>query len=107
MPTIYLEFDDTKVSDKQATELSWAVQKIVSEVTGIEDVFIYGNSARIKIQIAPIEIFIKLSAHKIKDRDTLFDDIKSKIHSWKDENHFAHPINLTLIPMDWRFEVDI
>ena len=107
MPTIHIEYDDSKVSDEEAQQLSIATQKIVSEATNIEDVFVYGNSARIKIQVAPVEIFIQMSDHKINNLDELFDAIKLSLHTWRESSGFKHPVNLTLIPMHWKFEVAI
>ena len=107
MPQINLEFDDSKVSTQEAEALSRAVQKIVVDVTGIKDVFVYGNSAQIKIQIAPIEIFVKISASKVTDLDQLFEQIKQSLVDWKTESKFEHPINLTVIPMNWKFGVGI
>ena len=107
MPIIKIQFDDSKVKKEEVLDLSNASQKIVSEVTGIEDVFVYGNSSEIKIKIAPIEIFIEMSAIKIKDEDVLIKEIKTKLSEWKSEANFVHPINLTLIPMNWKVEIDI
>ena len=107
MPLIKLEYDDAKVPDKEIEALSKAVRDIVSEVTGIADVFVYANTAKIKVQIAPIEIFVEMSAHKISNADELIAKIKEKISNWKKENNFQHPINLTLIPMNWKVEIDI
>lgn len=104
---IHLEFDDSKVSDDDARTVSEAVRQIVIDVTGIADVFVYANSARIKVAVAPIEIFVRMSDHKITDEKTLFEELKSKLHDWKAQNDFPHPINLTLIPMHWQFDVDI
>jgi hypothetical protein len=107
MPLIKLEFDDSLVPVPDVERLSKAVRDIVSEVTGIADVFVYANSAKIKVQIAPIEIFVEMSAPKIKDVDMLMADIKEKLSAWKASVNFAHPINLTLIPMNWKVEIDI
>jgi hypothetical protein len=107
MPLIRLEFDDAKVPDKDVEALSKAVRDIVSETTGIPDVFVYANTAKIKVQIAPIEVFVEMSAPKIKDVDALVAEIKQKISVWKFTNNFAHPINLTLIPMNWKVEIGI
>ncbi len=79
MPLIKLEYDDAKVPDKDVETLSRAVRDIVSETTGIADVFVYANSAKIKVQIPPIEIFVEMSAHKIKDADELIAQIKNKL----------------------------
>jgi len=107
MPLINIEFDNSKVSEKEATDVSVAIQKIVSSVTGIEDVFVYANSAQIKIQIAPIEIFVHMSNHKIKDEEKLIADFKKELSAWKKKSKFSHPINLSLIPMHWKIEIGI
>ena len=107
MPLIRVEYDDSKVSKDEATILSEAIQKIVSDVTQIDDVFVYGNSAQIKIKVAPIEIFVEMSDYKIKDLDELTNSIKEALSKWKAENNYLHPINLSLIPMHWKVEVNI
>ncbi len=107
MPLIRIEYDDEKVSDKEIQALSIAIREVVSHTTGIPDVFVYGNSARIKVQIAPIEIFMEMSAQKIDDVDVLFQTLTADISKWKRETAFAHPINFTLIPMQWKFAVNI
>ncbi len=107
MPIIKIQYDDVKVKKKDIKNLSSAIQKIVSEATGIEDVFVYGNSSEIKVKIAPIEIFVEMSAHKIKDEDVLIKNIKEKLVTWKKENNFPFPINLSLIPMHWKIEIGI
>jgi Cu/Ag efflux pump CusA len=107
MPLIKLEYDNSKVSKEEAQILSEAIQRIVSEVTEIEDVFVYGNSAEIKVKIAPIEIFVEMSDYKIKDKEELINTFKEHLSKWKIENSYAHPINLTLIPMPWKVEVGI
>lgn len=107
MPLINLEYDNNEVSDVDAQVLSQAIRGIVSEITAIEDVFVYANTAKIKVQIAPIEIFIRMTAGKIVDEDVLMKEIKTKLQEWKAQVNFTHPINLTLIPMNWKVEIGI
>ncbi|PIQ92498.1 MAG: hypothetical protein COV70_00440 [Parcubacteria group bacterium CG11_big_fil_rev_8_21_14_0_20_39_22] len=107
MPLINLEYDNASVSDAEAEAISKSVRDIVSETTGIADVFVYANTARVKIQIAPIEIFLRMTGKKIQNRKELVSAIKKKLTLWKSENNFKHPINLTLIPMDWNVEIGI
>ena len=107
MPLINLEYNDSVVSDEEAKELSNAVRDIVSEVTGIADVFVYANTAKVKVQVAPVEIFVRMSASITQEKSGLMKDIKIKLAKWKEENSFTHPINLTLIPMDWQIEIGI
>lgn len=107
MPLIRIEFDSDKVSDIDAASLSQAIQKIVSEITGIDDVFVYANSPKIQVKAAPIEIFAEMSTHKIADADKLIAEIKTRLSGWKKENNFPHPVNLSLIPMNWKVEIGI
>ena len=56
MPTIVVKYDDNAVTDKEITELGEATIKIAQKITGIQDSFVYADSAHIKINIAPIEL---------------------------------------------------
>lgn len=107
MPVINIKFDDNVVSNEEILILSNSIQRIVSKTTGIEDVFVYADSPKIKVKIAPIEVFIEMSAHKIKDKDKLILEIKNRLSDWKKESDFNQPINLSLIPMDWKIEIGI
>ncbi len=107
MPTIRIDWDDEKLSRDEVMDLSEAIQKIVAEVTGIEDTFVYANSAQVKVKIAPVEILVELDKKAIKDEDQLIKQIRSKLAEWKQQHGFKHPINLTLIPMDWKVEIGI
>lgn len=64
MPVIHLEYDEGKLSEKDAEAVSIAVRDIVSRATKIDDVFVYANTAKIKVQVAPIEFFVQMSASK-------------------------------------------
>ncbi len=107
MPVIKLEYDDNAVSDVDVKIISEAIRGIVIRATGIQDVFVYANTAKIKVQVAPIEIFVEMSAHKIDDVDKLLSDIKAKLKEWKKHANFKHLINLTLTPMNWKIELGI
>ena len=107
MPLINLEYDNQKVSEAEAQSLSKAIRDIVSEATKIEDVFVYANASQIRVKIAPIEIFVRMTAKKIKNEDALMNEIKSKVSEWKKSAGFKCPINLTLIPMNWKVEIGI
>ena len=70
---INIKFDDREVKDDKITELSNSIIKIVQDATGIPEVFVYADSPRIKIGVAPIEVFIEMSANKVPDKDKLFE----------------------------------
>lgn len=107
MPIVRIDFDQDVVDKSQVRLLSEAIQVIVAEETGIEDVIVYANDAQIKVKAWPIEIFVQMSEQKIVDEDRLFASLKSRIVNWKKESGFVHPINLTFIPMKWRIEVGL
>ncbi len=107
MPVIRIDFDNEQISDAEVKALSEAVQKIVADVTEIDDVFVYANSAQIKVKVAPIEIFVQLSSKYVKDIDTLVGEMTKRIAAWKAETGFSHLINFTFIPMEWKIEIGI
>lgn len=104
MPWININYDNTKVNDAEVQNLALGIQQIVKSETHTDDDFVYANSAHIKVDVAPIEIVVKISSQKIIDREKLFQTLKSRLLVWKKENSFPHPINLTLQPMDWKYE---
>jgi hypothetical protein len=107
MPMITIEYDDAVVSENEVRQLAIASQRIVSDITKIEDVFVYANTSKIKINVAPIEIFINMSASKISNPEELVSQIKVGLANWKSTDGFEQPINLTLIPMQWNIEIGI
>ena len=107
MPMINIKYDDSKIEDNKIVILSNAIKKIVFDATQIKEIYVYADSPRIKIDVAPIEIFIEMSASKIKDKEKLFQEIKRQLSDWKKISNFDYPITMTLTPMDWRFEVGI
>ncbi len=107
MLVVHIEYDNKKVDERSILDLSKAAHELVSSITGIEDVPVYVNTSHIKVEVAPIEIFVQLSAHKIADQDKLIADLKEAFIKWKKENNFPHLINLTLIPMNWKIEIGI
>jgi hypothetical protein len=48
-----------------------------------------------------------MSASKVPNKETLFQQIKESLSAWKKNNNFETPITITLTPVDWCFEVDI
>lgn len=107
MPMINIKYDSDKVKDEEIVLLSKAVQKIVQDTTKTPEVFVYADSPKIRIDVAPIEIFVEMSASKVTDRDQLFQEIKTKLSEWKKECDFSNPITITLTPVVWSFEVNI
>lgn len=104
---INVKFDDSKVSDEKITQLSKGLIKVVQDATNIPEVFVYADSPRIKIDVAPVEVFIEMSASKVSDKEELFNKIKDGLSRWKQESGFEYPITITLTPVDWKFEVGI
>ncbi len=107
MPVINITFDDKKVTNEEITLVAEATQKIVSEITKIEDVVVYVDCPKVQVKSWPIEIFVAMSAHKIPDLTALIGAIKDRIILWKKETGFIHPINLTVTPMPWKIEIGI
>jgi hypothetical protein len=107
MPIVNIEYDDKIVSDQEMRALCDVIQRIVSETTKIDDVPVYAHSSPIKVKHAPIEIVVQISAHKIANLDLLMAEVKERLVVWKTNQLYKHPVNLTIIPMNWKFEIGI
>ncbi len=107
MPMITIKYDDRRVPDEEINVLGNVFKQIVQKATHIPEVFVYADSPRIKIDAAPIELFIEMSADKIPDKEALFLDIKTRFVQWKQQSGFEHSVTITLIPMNWKFETDL
>ena len=107
MPVVNIEYDSKKVKKLEIVALSKAVHKIVSEATKIEDVPVYANNSQIKFKVSPIEIFVRISAHKVNNLEDLTKKIESKLSEWKKKNSFPQPINLSVILMQWKIKIGI
>ncbi len=107
MPLIQVLYDDSKLSEDDMVRFCRAVKEIVSEATGIKEVFVWGNSASIKIDVDPIEVIIEMSDHKVGDLESLTNDICKKLTEWKNSEDFKTPATVTLIPMNWKFVVGV
>lgn len=107
MPVIRIEYDSQLISEVKAQALCKAAQNAVVQATGIDSTFVYGNASQITIDIAPVEIWVEVSAHKVPDPEKTSKLIRAELQQWKLHENFEHPINLTLIPMNWQLELDI
>jgi len=110
MPVIRIEFDDAKVDKADVAALAEAVHGIfmeAAELNDISDVVVYANTAQIKFKVHPIEIWVQVSAHKIKDLDALMAEAKSRLAEWKEAQNFTIPITLSINPENWKIETGI
>lgn len=107
MPVVRVDFDQEKVSVDEVKQLVKGLHEVVSGTTNIEDVPVYANASQFSYAIAPIEVFIELSEHKVKDAGELTQILKQNLAVWMQNNEFQHPINMTFIPMKWNIEIEI
>ena len=101
MPIITrIEYDDARLSEGEARELSAAAQRIVAEAIGIDEVFVYTNTAQIKVNIAPVLMTIEMGAHRTAFAEQYGAEIKEKLGTWKQENGHGYPVYLTVTPVN-------
>ena len=84
------------------------IEKVVSETSKIEEhtpTYVRGND--FSINATPIEVFLQVSPKFITNEEELMLNLRYALSVWKEEFHINHPINLTLMPMTWRFELNI
>lgn len=107
MPLITIEYDEDILKKDEVRELSHFTRELVSRVTQIEDVFVYAQSSPIRINVAPVEIFVRLSKKCLGDPEHLLSQMTGELGMWRVDKKFPCKLNLTLIPMDWVVSIGI
>lgn len=103
---INIIYDSEKVSDEEANSLTHSIQKIVSEVMAVKDVFVYANKP-LFVLADPIELFIQVNKHEVDAPNELTEAIASRLTAWKEEIQFKPAININVHPVEWHYKIGI
>ena len=103
MPTIQMLYDDSVISEKEIKELGLFLRELClnSKNLNVKASFAYAENPKIKVNLFPIEIYIKITRSKILNQGALLKEIENGLRHWKVSKEFPHPINILLMPMDW------
>ena len=104
---VTIRYDGGKVASEEAAALASIMRKLVTEAVKVKDVFVYADEALLAIGVDPIEVFVQVNAQKTSDPAALMDKITQTLTVWKQQNNFAHPINLNIIPVEWHAKFGI
>lgn len=105
---IYIDYDKTLIFESEMSSFCKDAERIIGNMMEIErDIPTYASSYEITHNIYPIEIFIKVTKNKVKDKEEMLKKLWIEFATWKKTNHFPHNISLSIIPMDWVFELNI
>ena len=105
---IYIDYNKSMISVDQIERYARGIEKVVSETTKIEDhTPTYVRATDFTLNAAPIEIFLQVSPKFLTDEEELMLNLRYALGVWKEQANIHHPINITLMPMTWRFELNI
>jgi hypothetical protein len=107
MPCIWIEYDDSVVDRDEAAALCRASKEAIVAVYGKDDVYAWGNSANVRTEVDPVEIFVQLKADLVDDLDRWSSAVSDELRTWKAKSGFPHPINLTISPQHWKVALGI
>jgi hypothetical protein len=104
MPTIQMLFDDSVVRESEIHRLGVFLRELCinSKNLDVKVCFAYAECPKIKINLLPIEIYVKITRRKILNETAFLEEIETKLKTWKVKEGFKHPVNVLLIPMDWK-----
>jgi len=103
---INITFDSKKVSDEGVSSLTQSIQKIVSEVMAVKDVFVYANKP-LFVLADPIEVFIQVNKNEVSNPEQLTKDIAAHLSTWKEASQFKPAININVHPVEWHYKIGI
>ncbi len=104
MPTIQMLYDDSVVKEGEVKKLGVFLRELClnSKNLDVKFSFAYAENPSIKVSMFPIETYIKITRSKIVDEEEFLGEIESRLKEWKIKENFEHPINILLMPMDWK-----
>lgn len=105
---LYIDYDSSIISIEDIKRYATEIEKIISETTEIEEhTPTYVRTTDFSLNAAPIEIFLQVSLKFLTDEDKLLCSLRDALSVRKNKENITHNINLTLMPMTWKFELNI
>lgn len=110
MPVVRIDYEKS-VSAEEIQALAAGLQPAIAEASALplEDICVYANQNGFSINAAPIEVYIHAGPGAIPDgnKEVMLARIVEEVKKLKQEKGLSTPINLSVVQMDWRFELGV
>ncbi len=111
MPIVRIEYKKEDFSKDTMQLIATKLQEFSAEVTGYEpkDISVFATENQITVNAAPIEIYIYATFPEVTEGDMehMLEALKELISHFKKEAGILTPFNLSVVKMNWKFQLEV
>ncbi len=111
MPIVRIDYNKEVFSDEKMQSIAETIQVLSAQVTGYDtsDISVFASPNCITVNAAPIEVYIYATfPHETGEcMEKMLEELKGLIIRYKEENDIATPFNLSVVKMDWKFQLEV
>jgi len=111
MPVIKIDYDKSKVKETVVQKIAVELQKTAAEASKLPlaRVSVFARANQLTVNAAPIEIYVQVGSTSIPGGDTkkYLGLMKKRMQAFKKAHNITTPINISIIPMNWKSEIGI
>ena len=111
MPIIKIDYDKKKIRSEDVHKLAVELQKIAGDAMGLplSRFSVYATANDLAINAAPVEIYIQAGAQVVSKGSAgkYLKTIIKHVKDFKKANRITTPLNISLIRMDWKYELEV
>ncbi len=111
MPIVRIDYEKSIISQDEIKKVAVATQEFTAKVTKYElkDISVFASENQVTINAAPVEIYVyaTFSDSSEEDLELMLRDLKDLIIPFKLENNIITPFNLSIVKMNWKFQLEV
>lgn len=106
-----IDYEKEKVSEEDARVIAQAIHGYAATVTGYDpkDISVFASANQITVNAAPIEVYIYATFPTVSEEDmeAMLKRLAEMVRTFKQEQNITTPFNLSVVKMNWRFELEV
>ncbi|MEK7638793.1 MAG: hypothetical protein AAB388_01390 [Patescibacteria group bacterium] len=111
MPIVRIDYEKSKLSQEEIQKVAAAIQKFAAEATGYTpaEVSVFASPNQVTVNAAPIEIYVYATFSEVSEQDMerILAKLRDQIVPFKQHNNITVPFNISVVKMNWKFELEV
>lgn len=111
MPIVRIDYEKSKISTEEIRKVAEAIQKFAATATGYEpkEISVFASENQVTINAAPIEIYVYATFPNTTEQDleSMLLKLKDLVVPFKEQNNIEIPFNLSIVKMNWKFQLEV
>lgn len=111
MPIVRIDFEKSIISQDEIKVVAVAIQEFTAKVTkyDLKDISVFASENQVTINAAPVEIYVYATFERASDEDLelMLKELRDLIVPFKLKNSIKTLFNLSIVKMNWKFELEV